>query len=88
MTEPLQIVSTFAAGAAGCLTMMKLLEKVKRWNAEPERKRIAALFPNGEKLQIIERIDELTQHDRDRRKELLELSSNVDRIARALDIPL
>jgi len=88
MADLLQIASTFAAGAAGAASMVKLMKMMAARKAEPERKRINSLFPNGEKLDIIERIDDLTLRDRERHKELHELSSSVERIARALGIPL
>ena len=83
-----QIAATFAAGAAGTASMFKLLKMMAARRAEPERKRMNSLFPNGEKLDIIERIDDLTLRDRDRHKELHELTSSVERIAKALGIPL
>ena len=86
--DPVQVVSTFAVGAGGALSMIKLLKMLERRPAVQERKRIAALFPNGEKAEIIGAIDELKQAARDEHKERLELSSQVKRLARELGISL
>jgi hypothetical protein len=88
-----QAVSTFALGAAGCLSMVKLLQTIerRRGKTEPspdEKRRTNRLFPNGEREQIIAAIDDLQLAGRARRKEHAELKADVARIAEHLGIPL
>jgi hypothetical protein len=80
MVDIVQVASTFAAGAAGALSMVKLLKIVERRQAEPERKRIASLFPNGEKQQMIDAIDLLRQAATDRHKEVLRAQSDIEQV--------
>ena len=86
--DPVQIVTTFAVGAGGALSMLKLLKMLERRPAAQERKRIAALFPNGEKAEIIGAIDELKQAARDQHITALTLRSQMERLARELGISL
>ena len=84
----LQAVSTFAVGMGGALSMVKLLKLIESRPAEKEKKRIAALFPNGEKAEIIGAIDELRQNARDEHRARLELTSQVRKIAQELGVSL
>jgi hypothetical protein len=88
MSGPVEIASTFAAGAAGALSMVKLLRMMDHRKGEPERKRIAALFPNGEKAEIIAAIDALKQDARDRHQDILRIESGLYRLSRELGISL
>lgn len=99
MSQLPELATTFAAGAAGCLTMWKLIQKMTAKTADTNNKRVSALFPNGEKREILDIVDALLQSDRDKHKEILALRSEVTgevqsvradvaRIAKALGIPL
>lgn len=86
MANLVEMAGTFAAGAAGALSMVKLLRIMDHRRSEPERKRIAALFPNGEKAEIIGAIDTLRQQMIDNRRDHIRLESVVSRICRELGI--
>ena len=81
--------------AAGGLSLVKLMAIINKRRSEPERKRIAALFPNGEKAEIIGAIDEIRQQMRDNHRDHLRLTSEhlrltsvVSRLAEAIGIDL
>jgi hypothetical protein len=80
-----QSITTFASGAGGCLAMLKLMQMIERRKSTPNagRSRTDRLFPNGEKDQIIERIEELASENRARRKETIRITESLDELQQA-----
>lgn len=86
--EGYTFVLTFAAGAGGMLSIGKLLQIMKRKRSDEEGVRIRKLFPNGERDEIIQAIDELKLNRRQDRKDLMEMKLWIVRIAEHLQIEL
>ena len=66
--------------------MVKLFRVIDRRKAEPEQKRIAALFPNGDRAEIIEAIDWLKQQVITRHKENVRFNAEFEEIKLRLGI--
>lgn len=86
-----QILQTFATGAAGCLAMAKAIKawetrKAKRTPEVQQRclkeeclrlRQSAPLFINGDKEEILRAIDVLKVQDRARAKEIAAISASI-----------
>jgi hypothetical protein len=88
-----QIATTFAAGAAGCLSMAKLLQTLERKRRESRPifpisvVPAPRLFPDGAHDEMIAAIDELKIANRERRREYSDLKAHVERISEAIELP-
>ncbi len=74
--EWLQLPVAFAAGAAGCVSMAKLLRLIGR----PAQSSVAprnTLFVNGEKDAVLERIDQLAEQNRERVRDVRGLKEDL-----------
>ena len=82
-----QTAVTFAAAAGGFLSMAKLMKVMERRPAAraAEASRTERLFPNGEKDEIIARINELTIQNRERRKEHAEITAALQDLSARLE---
>ena len=57
--------------------MVKLLRMMDLQRSDADGRRVRKLFPNGERDQILQRIDELAESNRQRHREFLELRTMV-----------
>lgn len=93
-----QLVAIFGTGAAGCLSMAKLLQTLERrrnlktahgeTDDEEAEQSIRELFPNGERRQVIRAINDLKRENEARREEYQTILGHVARIASHLKIVL
>jgi hypothetical protein len=79
-----KLSTTFAAGAAGCFTMLRF---VRMMEEQKKGKQAKILFPNGERKQIIDAIDELKVCSRNQHVQYLELRAIVERVLDHLKMP-
>jgi hypothetical protein len=92
-TQIASFVVTVASGAAGALSMAKVYAIMETRRAAKLRAALAAqqaaapkLFPNGERDEIIQRIDFLSMENRERRREHDEMRITLNRICERLNI--
>ena len=78
------MVTTLAAGASGTLAITKAIRLMRA--QKPNHPITRSLFPNGERDQIIQAIDELKLENRERRREIHSVLQIVKRIADDLGI--
>ena len=74
--EWLQLPAAFACGAAGCLSMAKLLRLIgtqPHGSVAPRN----TLFVNGEQDRVLARIDELITANRERRRQTEQVAEEV-----------
>ena len=91
-----QSVATLAAGVAGTLGTIKLIRFVASRRVDPDeddkprphetvKQYKERLFPNGEKDEIILRIDQLAQGQRDLNRAVIKLESGQQETAKAIE---
>ena len=79
-----QAAATFAAGAAGCLSMYKLIRMMERRHTNPPAKP-ESIFPNGERDKVIQALAYLREQNNLRATEITRLGVDLRDISERLE---
>ena len=78
-----QAAATFAAGAAGCLSMYKLVRAMERRRTDTPKSE--SIFPNGERDKVIQALSYLREQNNLRATEITRLATSVQEISERLE---
>jgi hypothetical protein len=79
-----QIVLVASSGFGGAVALLKLIDRMEKKKSGPIAQR-QPLFLNGDKEEVLKQLERLVQADRDRRKEHLDVKSDLETMAAQIE---